>query len=335
MLPYKTRGVQVVALVSASVVSLVAALAACSDTPARQCRVGADCASGICASDGTCGLTAMPPDGSDGGGTNGDAMSTTDAPSSETSTDAAMSGCSPNKDGMITRDEVPIAAGLHATYKIATNEDITTTGTMGAGGKRVWDYSAALPSDTSVLVETQSLMGKWFAPKYPSATYATKLSDSSDLLGVFETSPGALLLQGVVSPAENGSNGSNGTQLSYSPSVAVLKFPLVMDASWTTDATASGTAQGVPLALATATEEKYESKVDAAGTLKTPLGTFDVLRVQTLLTRTVGTGFTTVTTVRSFAFVTECYGTIATITSSDNEPNVEFTHAVEIRRISP
>lgn len=332
MLSYKTRGVQLVALASASV---VAVLAACSDTPARQCRVGADCASGLCASDGTCGLVAVTPDASDGGGTNDDAMSASDAPGSETSTDGATSGCSPNKDGMITRDEVPIAAGLHATYKIGTNEDITTAGTMTAGGKRTWDYSAALASDVSVLVETQPMAGKWFAARYPSATYATKLSESSDLLGVFQTSPGALLLDGVVSAAQNGSNGSNGTQLTYTPSVAVLKFPLVMDASWTTDASADGTAQGIPLVVGAKTQEKYDSKVDAAGTLKTPLGTFDVLRVQTLLTRTVGTGFTTVTTVRSFAFVTECYGTIATITSSDNEPNVEFTHAVEIRRISP
>lgn len=332
MLLFKNRGSQLVALTSAA---LVAIIAACGDTPARQCRVGADCASGLCASDGTCGLAATPPDGSDDGGPTGDGMSTTDGGGSETSTDAALPGCSPNKDGTITRDEVPIAAGLHATYKIGTNENITTAGTMGANGKRVWDYSAALASDVSVLIETQSLAGKWFASKYPGATYASKLSETSDVLGVFETSPGALLLRGAVSPTAPTASTTNGTQFTYAPSVAILKFPLVMDAAWTTDATASGTAVGADLTLFP-TKEKYDSKVDAAGTLKTPLGTFDVLRVQVLLTRTVGTApFTTVTTVRTFAFVTECYGTIATVTSSDNEANVEFTHAAEIRRISP
>jgi hypothetical protein len=336
VLSYKTRGIQLVALTSASLLALVAA---CSDTPARQCRIGADCASGLCASDGTCGSAPVADGGSEGGGSTDDAMSTTDGGGSETSTDAAMSGCTPNKDGTITRDEVPIAAGLHATYKIGANEDLPAgyvTGVAGAGGKRTWDFSAPLNSDVGVLVETQSLKGKYYETTFPNATYATKLSNTSDLLGVFETSPGALLLRGVVSPAMSGTTGSNGTQLTYTPGVSILKFPLVMDATWSTDAAATGTAAGFPLTLAAKTQEKYDSKVDAAGTLKTPLGTFDVLRVQVLLTRTVGTApFTTVTTVRTFAFVTECYGTIATTTSSDNEPSVEFTHAVEIRRISP
>jgi hypothetical protein len=335
VLSYKFRGIQLVALASAT---LVAVVAACGDTPARQCRVGADCASGLCASDGTCATAAVPDGGTDGGGTSDDAMVTADGSGSEASTDAAISGCSPNKDGTITRDEVPIAAGLHATYRIGSNADFPAdyvTGVVGAGGKRMWDFSAPVSNDVSVLVETQSLKGKYYETTYPNATYATKLSNTQDLLGVFETSPGALLLRGVVSPAMGGTNGSNGTQLTYTPGVSILKFPLVMDAMWSTDAAATGTGVGFPLVGALKTQEKYDSKVDAAGTLKTPLGTFDVLRVQVLLTRTVGTGFTTVTTVRTFAFVTECYGTIATVTSKDNEPSVEFTHAVEIRRISP
>lgn len=40
-------------------------------------------------------------------------------------------------------------------------------------------------------------------------------------------------------------------------------------------------------------------------------------------------------TIRSFAFVTECYGTVATVTSNDNEANAEFTAAKELRRIAP
>jgi hypothetical protein len=337
VLSYKNRGIQLVALASASIVAILFS-PACSDTPARQCRVGADCTSGVCASDGTCAVAAVADGGSDGGPTD-DAMSTPDGGGSETSTDAAVSGCTPNKDGTITRDEVPIAAGLHATYKIGSEEDLKfgyVTGVVGGDGKHAWDFSAALASDVGVLVETESLKGKYYETSYPNATYATKLSNKQDLLGVFETSPGALILRGVVSPTMTGSTGSNGTQLTYAPGVSILAFPLIMGATWSTDAAATGTAVGIPLTLGAKTQEKYDSKIDAAGTLKTPLGTFDVLRVQVLLTRTVGTApFTTVTTVRTFAFVTECYGTIATITSSNNEPSVEFTHAVEIRRISP
>ena len=327
----KNRGIQVFGLASIGLACAASALTpACAETPTRECRVGADCATGVCGDDGLCvregasgtdsGIASDAPMSSDG--------PTSDAPAG----DSSINGCVPNKDGTITTAEVPIAAGLHATYKIGTNENVLTAGvtTGDAGGKRTWDFSAALASDQSVIVETQSLKGKWYETKFAGATYASKLSVSKDLLGVFETSPGALLLRGVVSPTES----SSGTDLTYTPAVSVLKFPLTKGSTWTTNAAASGKAAGVDLAFFP-TSEEYVSKVDAEGTLVTPLGTFDVLRVQVLLTRTVGTGFTTVTTVRTFAFVTECYGTIASVTSAKNEPSVEFTHAAEIRRISP
>ena len=325
MLPYKFRGIHIIALSSAVLVGLVAA---CADSPTRECRVGADCATGVCGVDGVCTREGTPGGGD--GGPDADASSAVDGTAKDAASDSALPGCSPNKDGTITRDEVPIAAGLHATYKIGKNEAVSTSGTPAAGNKRVWDFSAALASDMSVLIETLPLTGKWYASKYAGATYASKLSESTDLLGVFETSPGALLLRGVVSPTQS----SSSTQLNYAPAVSVLKFPLMMGATWTTDATASGTASGVDIVTFAPTTERYVSEVDAAGELKTPLGTFDVLRVKVVLTRKVG--FVPVTTiVRTFAFVTECYGTIATVTSKDNETNVEFTDAAEIRRISP
>ncbi|MDB4937507.1 MAG: hypothetical protein JWP87_4479 [Labilithrix sp.] len=328
MRQYQNRGVQVFALGGAVLVALFGAGAgACSDSAARECRVGADCASGICGSDGKCVPAAAVLPGPDGGANDDDASSSSDGSAPEASTDAALPGCSPNKDGTITRDEVPIVAGLHATYKIGKDEEVSTAGTPGAGGKRTWDFSAALASDVSVLVETQPLAGKWYASKFAGASYASKLSESSNLLGVFETSPGALLLRGVVSPTES----SPKTELTDTPAVSVLKFPLTVGSKWTTDTDVSGTAQD--FALVGTYHEKYTSEVDAAGTLKTPLGTFDVLRVKVVLVRTIG--FLAPTTIRTFAFVTECYGTIATVTSSDNETNVEFTHAAEIRRISP
>jgi hypothetical protein len=252
--------------------------------------------------------------GDDGGGpVSGDAAS-----------DQAAPGCTPNKDGTITRDEVPIAAGLHATFRVASDEEVSTAGTATTGGTRVWDFSGALSSDTNVIIETQSLTGKWYAADFATATYASKLSETSTLLGVFQTGPGALEMLGVVSPDD----GLTRTKLTYDTPVAVLSFPLKLDATWKTDAGVSGLASGVVSVYS----ESYESKVDAAGVLKTPLGAFDVLRVRVLLTRTVGL---LVTTIRSFAFVTECYGTIATVTSGDNEANVEFTHAAELRRIAP
>ncbi len=325
MLLYKNRGIKTVALAGALVAALVAA---CSDSSDRDCRVGADCASGVCDVDGKC-TKAPAPVGAEGGEASGDASTSTDGPASDAPSDSSALGCKPNKDGTITRDEVPIGPGLHATYKIGKNEDVSTAGTPAAGGKRVWDFSTALASDVSVLVETLPLTGKWYASKFAGAHYATKLQEGSDLLGVFETSPGALLLRGVVSPSDTPP--SSKTELTNTPAVSVLKFPLAMSAKWNTDTDVGGTAQGVAL-FGTYTE-KYTSEVDAEGTLHTPLGSFDVLRVKVVLVRTIG--LLPPTTIRTFAFVTECYGTIATVTSSDNETNEEFTHAAEIRRISP
>jgi len=265
----------------------------------------------------------------EGGVTPGDGDAGADgALASDASTaDVVVPGCTPNKDGVIVREEVPIAAGLHAKFRVAKDEDISTAGTPAAGGKRVWDFTGALASDVNVLVETLPLTGKWYAGKFPGASYATKLQEGSNLLGVFETSPGALLLRGVVSPDDD----LYKTELTNTPAVQALKFPVQLGAEWTTTTDVSGVAQGVT--LFGTYREVYESKVDAAGQLKTPLGTFDVLRVRTKLVRTVG--ILAPVTIRSFAFVTECYGTIATVTSAQGEANEEFTRAAEMRRIAP
>ena len=312
------------ALGGVAAIALLTSAAACGSDTARACRVGADCASGVCGVDGQCVVSETPPGKLDAGDT--DARPSGGDAASDAGPDVIVNGCVPNKDGMITHDEAPVAAGLHATYKIATDVDVSTAGT-GSGTARVWDYSAALTGDSSVIVETTPLTGAWYAADYPTATYATKLSTTSDLLGIFTDSAGALLLTGVVSPTNAA---TTKTELQNAPGVSVLDFPLTVGKTWTSTVKVGGTASGI--ALFGTYDETYVNKVDAAGTLKTPLGMFDVLRVQVVLTRVVG--FVT-TVVRTYAFVTECYGTIATITSSSNETNAEFTHAAEIRRLAP
>jgi hypothetical protein len=301
-------------------VDLLAALAAIA---------GADCASGMCGSDGACVEGPAAASTSDTGRSDGvaDAGGGTLDPAPRTPDDGggiAIPGCVPNKDGTITREEVPIQAGLRATFRVAEDVEVSTAGEPAANGRRKWDLSAALPNDASMLVETLPLAGKWYEPKYKNATYATQLRKSSDLVGVFETAPGALTLMGVVSPTE----GLYKTELTNDPPVSMLEFPLTLDKKWHSDTTVSGWAQGV---LATYTES-YEAHVDAAGELVTPLGTFDVLRVRIDLKRVVGL-YTT--TLRTFAFITECYGNIASIASKDDEKDVEFTRAAEVRRIAP
>jgi len=225
---------------------------------------------------------------------------------------------------VIERVEVPLAAGLNAKFLTSGAAAVSSAGTTQGDGSRVWDLSGALSGDHLVLVETQKLDGKWFAPKFPGATYAARLSESSELLGVFEVTDGALLLRGVASPAD----GLTRTELTYAPPVVVLKFPLSEGVTWTTSANVTGLAQGVMAAYT----EKYESFVDAHGTLKAPFGDFPVLRTRVVLTRTVGV-LTTV--IRSYLFGAECFGTVASIVAKDNEPAAEISTAAEVRRLAP
>jgi hypothetical protein len=302
---------------------LVSLTAACSSTPreATGCRVGADCVSGACGIDGKCLPKTETDAQADVTTDTGEVAEDTSAPS-----DVAeeVLGCAPNHDGKIESKEVPLAAGLKATFRFAKNASFATAGVAKPDGTKKWDLSVAFPGDTDTVVRTESPTGAWYASKYPTATYATPLSGSSDLLGVFKVDPAAILLQGVASPAD----GVAKTELTYAPAVATLSFPLAVGSAWKTTSNVTGTAMGVAVFYT----ESYDQKVDAKGELVTPFGTFDVLRVKIVLTRTVGAA---ITITRTYAFVTECFGTVASVTSNPNELSEEFTTAAELRRIAP
>jgi hypothetical protein len=295
----------------------VALAVACSSGSGgtTACRYGADCASGVCRSDGTCAPDDPPPPGDAGTTPSDDAQASKDA--------GPLPGCVPNRDGQITAAEVPLRAGLKATFRAASNVTVDTKGVAQGDGSRVWDLSVALPGDHARVVETLDPKGAWWAPSFSGATYASKLSEASDLLGVFEVGS-ALSLRGVVSPMD----GLTKTNVAHNGPAVILQFPLKEGAAWTTTSNVQGLSGGI----ATFYTEQYASQVDAHGAIKTPFGTFDVLRVRTTLTRTVG-AIPTVT--RSFTFVTECYGTVATITSQPNEVAAEFTQASELSRLAP
>lgn len=327
-----------------TIIALLAlGLAACGGA-GPDCRVGADCASGICLTNGTCAPVEADGDaGTDGqddawdGG--GDALADEDDGGSDDQADSddpdgggdsPLDGgdgsitCSPNQDGIIERREVPIRVGLRATYRVSGRTDVDTAGLAQPDGSRIWDLSIDLDGDHHVLAELLDPTGTWFAPVFPDATYYGKLREDEDLFGVFRATDDALQLLGVVSPDD----GLLRTELVYDPPVDVLRFPLLEGSAWISETTISGTAMG---ALSYYFED-YASQVDAAGELIAPYGTLRVLRVRSLMTRTVGM---LVTEVRSFMFVAECFGTAAVIHSRDNESEVEFTRASEVRRLAP
>src|SRR5262245_23161596 len=105
-----------------SLVFAAAIALGCSSTPEVACHAGADCASGICRSDGTC----APVETTDSG-TNPDVTTEKDAATQDASkSDAPMTGCVPNNDGTITAAEAPLGPGLHAKFRVATNATIST-----------------------------------------------------------------------------------------------------------------------------------------------------------------------------------------------------------------
>jgi hypothetical protein len=301
---------------------------ACSSDAARQCNVGADCASGACNADGTCVAIA----------TNGNDASTTDVTDSGTKPDASgtyvedaggMLACASGDAGVLTQADVPLAAGLSATFRIATNETIDTAGTDNGDGTKSWDFSGALASDQNQIISTLSPAGTWWASSFATATYATTLSSTATTLGVFDYGTNALTLVGAVSPT---SDGVTETKVTYATPIPILDFPLHNGQTWSTTSTVSGTYEGVAMFYT----EEYDSSVDAVGSVKTPYATFAALRVNTLLTHTLGA---LVTKTRTYAWVTGCFGTIAKATSASTDdgstPGENFTQAAELERLAP
>lgn len=286
----------------------------CAGSAADACERDEDCPSGFCRADRTC----APVEEGDGGGS-GDG-----GPDAAPGDDTGTAGCDPDLDGTITRAELPLAPGRTATFRVALDATVSTAGTQLPDGKRAWDLSAALPGDVATEAALLDPDGQWWQETFPTATYATRLSAEADLLGVFELTETRLRMLGVVSPTA----GTTRTELTYDPPVDVLVLPLTPSSAWTVDTTITGLAQG----FAAFYTEGYEARVDALGTIDTPYGEFPVSRVAVDLTRTVGA---VITTKRQFAFVSECYSTVATIVSQDYEDGAEFTDAAEVRRLAP
>ena len=297
--------------------SMTAALAACGGGGNATCVHDQDCASHFCKADGTCAPLQNTPDGSmpDGGSNVG-------------SNGSGSNGvCTPNHDGMIEASELPLAAGRNANYLTAAGSGISwdTTGSAGSDNMRSWDLSAALAGDTEHSIMLTAPTGAWWASDFPAATYASILSESAPTtLGVFHVDAAGVTLIGVVSS----SGGPTQTELTYDPPAKILAVPFMAGSSWTSTSTISGTLLGAP----TAYSEEYDSTVDQVGTMKTPYGSFPVLRVATNLLRN------SVADTRTFAWVAECFGSVAQVSSQAfpaSVPSGEFSNPAEVWRITP
>jgi hypothetical protein len=281
---------------------------ACGGSSGTTCSLDSDCASGFCKADGTCGPAPV------------------DAPlQSDGAIDDASALCNPNHDGMITLAELPFMAGRMGTFRVTVDATWNTAGQSNSNGSRAWDLSGQLAGDADRVMTLGAPTAQWWSPTYPTAAYATELSIESNLRGVFRVTAADSTLLAVVSPE----GGTYRTELDYDPPAKILALPLGAGATWSSTSTVSGYAQGAVVAYT----EKYESRVDQVGTMKTPYGEFPVLRVATDLTRT--SGLATLLTKRTFSWVAECFGPVATASSQDFASGTELTDNAEIRRLAP
>lgn len=291
------------------------------------CRVGADCASGVCLADGTCAPR-------DGGASSIDAAAEDAAPRADAGTagdafvprdasllDAGPPGCG-DGDPRITSAELPLALGETVLVRAASNVSVDTSGVERADGTRLWDLEGPFSGDADRALTRRSVEGTWFEAAFVGASFTFPLSADDELLGVFERTGDAVRLRGIVSPEA----GLSRTELSYSPPLTVWRLPLEVGASWDEHASVSGVARG----LVTAYSERWQVAVDGRGALGTPAGVRPVVRVSTLITRTVGVS---VTFHRRLGFVQECAGTVAQVFGVDGSAAEEPSFASELWRV--
>ena len=172
---------------------LLCSMTACGGGGGTACATDDQCPSHFCKADGTCGeamVDASMSDGSDAAGS-----------------DAMTALCTPNHDGMIDANEVPLKAGQMAKFRIATDATWSTAGHANADGSRTWDLSGQLANDADDQLALLSPAGTWWAADFPNAQYATTLAAGSDLMGVFAVDASGVTLLGVVSPT--GSSAEN------------------------------------------------------------------------------------------------------------------------------
>jgi hypothetical protein len=282
----------------------IATLSGCSFSAATTCSVDRDCAQGLmCGPDHACHALDAPV-GLDATG------------------DAA--GCQPNHDGQITRAEIVVIVPTTINLRTSTETPVDLHGTTGAGGMRRWDFSGQLTGDHDVAFATAPVAGTWFASHFPTGEFTTPITGQTDLLGVYVAASDRVSILGAASTM----SGLTQTVLTYAPAVDALVLPLHVGQHWQGQSTVTGTAVGLP-ALFTDT---YAEDVDASGELVTPYGTFPVLRARLELTHVIG--LVTTTTV-TYAFVAECFGTVATVTGRVNDTTSEFTTAASVARLAP
>lgn len=279
-----------------------------------ECALDEDCPNGACSVEGVCVDLIVD---------SADTASDTD----DTGEDIVDTGdtelCIPNHDGVMTAEEYPLQLNLPVPFVYTENATVDLVGRLD-NGQTVWDWSVALSGDENISVVATEIGDYWFADDFSNSSYVAILSYSNELYGIFTRTEDALYLDGVASFEE----GWSSTLLTYDPPAKLIQWPFEVGSTWTTQSTVSGTLNGVW----SYHTETQSMNVDKNGQLSTALGTFPVLRLHTYTERQVGI---LTYTSHSMAFAAECYGIVTTAASTLDEPEKEFTQALELLRMRP
>ncbi len=239
-------------------------------------------------------------------------------------TDAGVT-CHGNNDGVITRDEVVFAPGIAVRYRInalGTTVPVDVNGETRPDGTHAWNFSDS--SGDLVSLQLVTTDGAYFATDFPGAQYAARIDPREASLGIYRATATALELLGVA-----GEDMAAGTLVRYDTAVPLLRFPLMPGAAWSADSTVTnGMVNHTPVA----SRDHYDISVDATGELNLGILTIrQALRVRIESTQMfpAGPGVRRI----QYLWLTECYGEVARITSTDGEVDPAFTQAAEFRRL--
>lgn len=234
-----------------------------------------------------------------------------------------LPSCVPNRDGVITEDELPIAFDTTGTY-YASPDGVTRT--IATGGT-AWDLSTEYGDDEVIALGPARIKDQPYASEFPGAQFAVDAGSGLD--GIYHQDAQGLWLHGTAT--RDDVPVSSRTRVRYAQPVPVLRFPIEGgDAFASTGTITDGIVNGLPF-IGT---DEIAVEVTGDGRIDVPYVRFSpAMRVRTLVTRTPSTG-TPVVTRRNVIFLFECFGEVARAESRTDEPSAEFTTAAYLRRFA-
>lgn len=239
--------------------------------------------------------------------------------------------CSPNNDGVIDIDELPVVLNAAARVRVANDVAVDVDG-VDEDGVTVWDLSTPDPeTQAQGRLTVEPMLGQWFEGLFPASSIAAPLVPGNSQLGPLVITEDSWELLGAASKDEAPAEGQ--TRVVYDEPTVLYPFPLQLGATASSSSRASN---ALLLGIPTAFVDDTEVEVTQQGTLILPdLILENTLRVTVRFARTLLAG--DVQQV-SHHFVHECLGEVARFTSEavplDEELDENFATAQEVWRLS-